>query len=243
MAWVRSAGLRGVRVVVEELGGDADAIARHAGAPDGALDDDELLVRDTTIAAVLESAAVELRCPDFGLRVALEQDLSLLGPLAVALQNAPSAAEALDYAAKYLFLHARGHGLRLVPDPRGSLGVVGVQCCYPDGVQAPPQRVDLGLLFLHRVLITLFDGRYGLRTVEVPHRPAATPARYEELFGTQVNFAQPAAVLRVPADLTRRAIKCSDRTTRQLALSYLNAQTADRGSPSPDGSMLSCANR
>ncbi|WP_431955461.1 AraC family transcriptional regulator ligand-binding domain-containing protein [Nocardia lijiangensis] len=230
MAWVRSAGLRGVRAVVEQLGGDADALARRANAPDGALDDDELMVRDSTIATILESAARELHCPDFGLRVALEQDLSMLGPLAVALQNAPTAADALDYTAKYLFVHARNLSVRLVPDPRGSRAVVGVRYGYPDGVQAPPQSIDMGLLFLHRVLISLFDGSYGLRTVEIPHRPVAPRRRYEELFSTQVHWQQPAAVLRVPKDLPQRTIEGGDRTTRLLALSYLDSQTPAAGS-------------
>ncbi|MEU2252470.1 AraC family transcriptional regulator ligand-binding domain-containing protein [Nocardia xishanensis] len=230
MAWVRSAGLRGVRTVVEQLGGDADDLARRANAPDGALDDDELMVRDSTIATILESAARELRCPDFGLRVALEQDLSMLGPLAVALQNAPTAIDALDYTAKYLFVHARNLSVRLVPDPRGSRAVIGVRYGYPDGVQAPPQSIDMGLLFLHRALIYLLGGSYGLRTVEIPHRPVAPRRRYEELFGTQVHWQQPAAVLRVPKDLAQRTIEGGDRTTRLLALSYLDSQTPAAGS-------------
>lgn len=223
MEWVRSAALRGVRTAVEKLGGDADAMARRAGVPVAALDDDELPVRGAAIAVLLESASRELRCPDFGLRVALEQDLSMLGPLAIALQNAPTAADALAYTAKYLFLHARGFSLTLVPDPRASRSTIGVRYGYPDRVQASPQSIDMGLLFLHRALTYLFHGDYGLRTVEVPHSPAAPRARYEELFGAQVNFKQPEAILRVPSDLPRRAIG-GDQLSRRLALFFLDAQ-------------------
>ena len=162
-----------MRTVVHELGGDADLIARRAGLPLGALDEDELLIQDSAIAAVLELAARELACADFGLRVALRQDLGMLGPLAVALQNSPTAAEALDCTSRYLFVHARSLSVRLVPDPKMVRGVVGVRYGYTEPVKVPPQSADMGLLFLHRALLYLLGGSYGLRTVEVPHRPGA----------------------------------------------------------------------
>lgn len=217
--------------MIEQLGGDADELARRVGAPEGALDDDDLLVRDTTIAALLETAARELHCPDIGLRVALEQDLTMLGALAVALQNAPTAADALDYTAKYLFVHTRNLTVRVIPDPRGAHGIAAVRYGYPDGVVAPPQSIDMGLLFVHRALLYLFGGSYGLRTAELPHRPAAPPSRYEELFGTQVHFGRPAAILRVPKSLAATAFDRGDTTTRQLALAYLNSRTEGADSP------------
>ncbi|MFC9473038.1 AraC family transcriptional regulator ligand-binding domain-containing protein [Nocardia sp. NPDC056952] len=230
MAWVRSAGLRGVRTVLERLGADADHYAHRFAVPDGGLDDDELLVRDSTIAALLETAAGELGCPDFGLQVAAEQDLDLLGPLTVALQNAPTVAEAIGYISKYLFLHAPNLGVHLVPDPRGARGVIGVRYGYPDGVLAPPQSIDMGLLFVHRFLNSTFGGNYGLRTVELPHQPAAAVERYEAAFGTRVDFGRPAALLRVPHSFTELPIEGNDRFTRQVALAYLDAQASSADS-------------
>ena len=199
-------------------------LARRAGLPPGALDRDELLIQDSAIAAVLELAARDLACSDFGLRVALRQDLGMLGPLAVALQNSPTAAEALDCTSRYLFVHARSLSVRLVPDPKMVRGVVGVRYGYTEPVKVPPQSADMGLLFLHRALLYLLGGSYGLRSVEVPHRPAAPVSRYEELFGARVNVDQSAALLRVPHDLPGRSIEGGDDMTRRLALAYLDAQ-------------------
>lgn len=212
--------------MVEELRGDADALARRAGVPEGALDDDEMLVQDTAIATILEVAARELECPDFGLRVALNQDLSMLGPLAVALQNSPSVGEMLECTSKYLFVHARSLSVSIVADPRGARGVIGVRYGYPEqAVFPPPQSIDMGLLFLHRSLVYLLGAGYGLRTVEMPHaRTGVTEGRFEELFGARVNFHSPAAVLRVPRDLPGRPIEGGDQVARQLALYYLDAQ-------------------
>src|SRR5699024_9540326 len=96
MAFLRSAGLRGVRQVLTELGGDPDDLARRSGLPAGALDSDEILVEDLSIALLLETAAAELRCPDLGLRVAGHQDLDMLGPVAVAVKNARTTTQALE---------------------------------------------------------------------------------------------------------------------------------------------------
>ncbi|MGC0362130.1 AraC-like DNA-binding protein [Rhodococcus sp. 27YEA15] len=221
MAWIRSAGLRGVRDVVEELGGDADTLATRAGLPRPALDSDELLIRDTAVATMLELAARTLNCPDLGLRVALRQDLDLLGPLAIAVRNSRSIGEALDCTDKYLFVHARSLSVELVADPRNVRGVVGYRYGYPPGITAPPQSIDMGLLFLHRTLVQLNGGQYGLRGVELPHQAVGPMTRYEELFGAHVTAGCAAAVLRVPRSLSSRPIADSDLTARYLALSYL----------------------
>ncbi|MFC5731269.1 MULTISPECIES: AraC family transcriptional regulator [Nocardioides] len=213
--------------MIEELGGDAEGFAHRCALPKGALDNDELLVQDTAIAAILETAARELDCPDLGLRVAMRQDLSMLGPLALVLLNSPSVADALDCTSKYLFVHARNLGLALVPDPRGAHGVLGIRYGYPPGVQAPPQSMDMGLLFLHRALTSLIGPRYGLRTVEIPHAPAAPTTRYHELFGANVHFRQPAAVLRVSSDLVQRPLAGGDQIVRQLALAHLESQAPE----------------
>ncbi|WP_433678214.1 AraC family transcriptional regulator ligand-binding domain-containing protein [Nocardia sp. CA-119907] len=231
MLWLRSSGLRGVRKVVEEFGGDADALVQRAGAPAGTLDSDELVVSDAAAAMIFESAAQELRCPDFGLRVALEQDMSVLGPLAIAILNAPTVADALECTSKYLFVHANNLMVAQVADPRGVRGVLGIRWGVVDSAHSRPQTIDGGMLFIHRALLYALGGNYGLRTVELPHVPLVAPSRYEELFGAQVNFAQPAAVLRVPADLMRRPILGSDNLTRQLALSYLETQAAHSTRP------------
>lgn len=225
MAYIRSAGLRGVRHVVTTLGGDPDDLARRCGLPHGALDDDEMLVQDLAIALLLETAATELRCPDLGLRVADHQDLDMLGPVAVAVSGARTPAQALEVTGKYLFFHARSLEITLVPDPEGDDDVVAVRFGYRDDVQAiPPQTNDLLLLFLHRAMRTLFGGEYGLLTVEVPGPLAVDPERYRSLFGAPASPFAPAAMLRVPASLLDLELAGGDRAAQQLALRYLDQQ-------------------
>lgn len=230
MAYVRSAGLRGVRSTIDELGGDADELAHRAGLPAGALDDDEILVPDLAIGLLLETAAIELACPDFGLRVALLQDFELLGPVAVAIRNARTTTQALEMTSKYLFFHARSLEITVVADPAGDPAVLGVRFGYRDDALAlPPQAIDLVLLFLHRALMDLLGGAYGLHSVELPNPLNAEAQRYRSLFGAPATPGASAAMLRVPSALLGRAIPGGDRTAQMLALQYLDRHGPSRG--------------
>ena len=230
MAYIRSSGLRGVRQVVTELGGDPDDLARRAGLPTAALDSDEILVEDMGIALLLEIAAAELSCPDFGLRVAQLQDLDMLGPVAVAVKNARTTTQALEMTSKYLFFHSRSIEITVVEDPRGDDDVLGVRFGYRDAGQVvPPQAVDLVLLFLHRAMQSVLGHDYGLLSVELPNEFSAAEEQYVALFGAPVNASTPGAVLRVPSALLGLPISGGDQTLQQLALRYLDQHVpADR---------------
>lgn len=227
---IRSAGLRGFADVVLELGGDPAALARQARLDPAALHTDDLLVPDLAVAGVLELAADELDTPDLGLRVAARQDLSLLGPLALAIENSPTVADALECSSRYLFVHAPGMRLATEPDPDGVAGVEALRYdVTPPGVAPPRQGTDLSLGTLHRNIRALVGGAYGLRTVDLPYAPLAPVAAYEDFFGARVRFERDAARLRLPASLAGLPLTGRDEQVRRLALDFL-----DRQEPAPD---------
>lgn len=220
---IRSAGLRGYRATVAELGGDAEEYARLAGLPVEALDEDDLLVSDVAMGTAYEMAAERLGVPDLGLRVGARQDLGMLGPLALAIRNSPTVVDALECCSRYLFVHARSLQLSLVDDPRGARGVVGVEYGYVAGADLPVlvQSTDVGLALLHRTIRFLVGGPYGLRTVELPYVPPAPLRVYEEFFGCEVRTGARAATLRVPASLAAQPLTGVDEGVRLLALAHL----------------------
>lgn len=222
MSLVRSAGLQGFRATVESLGGDVAPLAARAGVPMEALDHDEVLIDDASIAMILEIAAHELRCPDLGLRVAEAQQFSLLGPLSVAIQNSATLKDALDCTTRYMFVHAQNHSLIVGPDPQSARGVAAVQYSIGTGRQPLPQSLDMTLLFVHRAITFLVGGRYGLRSVALPHTPLASAARYEGAFGAPVRFSASEAALRLPASLLTRPLGDADAVLRQRALAFLS---------------------
>src|SRR5579859_8201579 len=104
-AMVRASGLRGYRALMRELGADPLEMLRRHRIPPESLDDDEALISLRAVVQMLEASAAATRCPDFGLRLSHSQDISVLGPLAIAMQNAPTVASAVDYASRYLIVH------------------------------------------------------------------------------------------------------------------------------------------
>ncbi len=229
MSVIRSAGLRGFRATVAELGGDAEQLAAACGLPIAALDADDLLIPDHALASVLELAARRLNCPDLGLRISLRQDLDMLGPLALAIRNSPSLTGVLECSARYLFLHARALTLTGESDPYGDRGVIALRYGVQPGLAIPTQATDLGLAFVHRTIQRLVDGSYGLRSVELPYQPTAPLARYEEFFGAPVRVKRPYAALRVPRDLPTRPLSGGDEKLHRLAMAFLAEQAGGVG--------------
>ncbi|MEU4236954.1 AraC family transcriptional regulator [Actinoplanes sp. NPDC026619] len=218
---VRAAGLRGLPALLDELGGDGVALLARQGIDAAALDTDDAVIRTLDAGRALETAAAELDCPDLGLRLAGRQDIAVLGPLAIAIENSATLGEALDCATRFLFVHSPALTVTQVPDPSGRPGVVGLRYASTELDPLPPQICDNGLGLLHRIIVLLGGGRYGLRSVHLTHRPLAPVARYTEFFGTDVRFAQEAAVLRVPATLTHATVAGGNRVLREVALDYI----------------------
>lgn len=229
MALIRAAGIRGFSELVLDHGGDPEAMARRARLPVGALSDDELLVDDVALGTVLEIAATVLDLPDFGLLLAERQDLTMLGALSVAIQNSPTVGEAMECTSRYLFVHARGLSVQMVPDPQGVAGVIGIRYGQAGMGEVFAQGLDVGLGFLHRTTRYLLSGAYGLRGVELPHHPLAPLVRYETFFGVPVLAGRPEAILRVPTSLLDQPIFDANQAARRLALAHLEGQAKDSG--------------
>ncbi|MET9111173.1 AraC family transcriptional regulator [Streptomyces zhihengii] len=223
MALVRSAALQNFRHCVDELGGDAVAYARLAALPLEALDSNDLLVDDRSVAAVLEIASAKLGCPDLGLRVGGTQELGMLGSLAVAIRNSPSVADALDCISRYMFVHGRELSLSVVGDPDRVPHMVALRYSCGEGRHPMPQATDMTMLYIHRMTEFLLGDRYTPSTVDLPHRPLASRDAYAVAFGTPVRFTREHADLRVPASLLALPLANTDGAVRRSALRSLSA--------------------
>lgn len=219
---IRAASLRGFAPLVRELGGDPDELLRRHGISAEALSTDDGLVSITAHDRMLDAAAVELDCPDLGLRLADSQDLSILGPLALAIEASSTVAEALECASQFLFVHSPALSVAVEPDPRGQAGVVALTY-RKDLRESPysPQAMELGIGLFHRVALALVNGSFGLRSVELSHPPISPLSRYAEFFGGEVHFSCPAGALRVDRRMLDERFHSADDTVRKVALDYL----------------------
>jgi AraC-like DNA-binding protein len=220
---VRAAGLRGLPGLIDTLGVDGRAMFARFGVDPGAPDTDDAVIASMAAARILETAAAEADCPDLGLRLAGQQNIGVLGPLALALESSDTLGEALDCATRFLFVHSPALTVGLVDDPAGRPGVLALRYGSTELDPMPPQSADLGLGLLHRTVALLAGGRYGLRSVHLPHAPLAPVARYTEFFGADVRFGQSSALLRVPQALAATPVAGGNRILHDAALDYLSS--------------------
>lgn len=225
MGNVRAASLRGFTELVTELGGDPHALLSRYSLQE-TIDDEEALVPVHKVVRLLEDAAKNLRCPDFGLRLAQHQDLGVLGPVAIAIENARTVGEAIQVASSYLFVHQQGASITPLLGEPGQ-----VEICYEFGEATSPharQAYDLTLAGGHRSMQMLGGARYKLLSVLMPHDPVAPAATYQRFFGAPVLFRQPRPALVVSRAFLRAALPKASEPLRGMATSYLEAHYGTR---------------
>ena len=231
---IRASVLRGLPALIDDLGGSGAEFLAGYGIDEGLAAKNDAYVSLRLTEQLLEDAAREFRVPDFGLRMAAQQDLHMLGPLAIAMENSRTVGEALDCAHRFLVVLSPALSLAVLPDPLGSPGLLGIRYASTTG-NASPQSINYGLGITHRV-VTLLNGggHYGLRSVQVPH-PRLAPAKvYREYFGADVVFDCPHAVLRVPRQLMDVPISGGNDLLRDIAMDFLEAHFSHQDIPVAD---------
>jgi len=180
---------------------------------------------------ILDDAAHQFQAPDFGLRMAAQQDLHILGPLAIAMENSPTVGEALEWANRYLFVLSPAFTHAVIPDPLGAPGVVGIR--FADSLANRwPQGIDYGVGVVHRVVALVCGGApYGLRSVQLPHARLAPEDVYRDYFGAEVAFDCPEAVLRVPRQVMDVPISGANDLLRDMAIDFLESHFSHQAVP------------
>jgi AraC-like DNA-binding protein len=231
---IRASTLRGFSALVDALGGSGPELVSASG-----LNESELAAWDTFVSValleyLLEDAASRLTAPDFGLRMAAQQELHFLGPVAIAMENSQTIGEAIECARRYLFVHSPAMSLEPIADPSGDPAVIGLRYQLADA-NASPQTTDYGIGIVHRVMVVI-SGRspYGLRSVQLPHPPLAPEAVYKDFFGAPVSFGAARAVLRVPRELLSAPVTGGNELLRDIAIDYLDTHFGRKQLPVAD---------
>jgi AraC-like DNA-binding protein len=229
-AMVRAGGLRGYTALMRELGADPIAMLRRYRIAPESLEDDDALLSLRAVVHLIEASSVATRCPDFGLRMAHNQDISVLGPLAIAMQNAPTVGHAMAYAARYLFVHSPGLVITLHED--SPLARKSAELRFEirlAGHPAQRQTVDLCLGDIHHMVKLLAGDRYILHAVTLPHEPVAPRSAYRRFFGAPVHFAQAYAGLHIAHATLEIGLQKVNQTLRQIAVDYLSVHFREPG--------------
>jgi AraC-like DNA-binding protein len=226
---VRAASLRGYESLMRDLNADPLALLkRHRITPESLHDDDALIpLRSAVI--LLEASAAATQRPDFGLRMARNQDISLLGPLSIAMQNSPTVADALQLASRRLYVHCSALVFTIQSSSlvRGSVEL-RVEILL-SGQPVQRQVMDQCLGDMHNMLRFLARDHYGLKAVALPHAPAAPLKTYTAFFGAPVRTAQEHGGLHVSRQTLTTTLQAVNESLRRIAVDYLTAHFGDPG--------------
>ncbi|MFC5731481.1 MULTISPECIES: AraC family transcriptional regulator [Nocardioides] len=231
---IRASILRGLPTLITRFGGPGEEFLAAYGIGGPVVEQHDTYVSLRLVERVLEEAARRFDVPDLGLQMAAQQDLHILGPLAIAMENSRTIGEALECANRFLFVVSPALSHEVIPDPLDNPGVLAIRYASTTGT-ASPQSIDYGLGMVHRaVTLVQGGGSYGLRSVQLPHPRLAPEAAYREHFGAEVAFDAPHAVLRMPRQLLAVPVIGGNDLLRDIAVDFLETHFGHEDVPVSD---------
>lgn len=219
---IRAAGMRGAAGALRDRGVAIEPLMDRLEIPRAALEDEELRVSLPAYAQLLELGSEAANCPDLGMQIAERQDISILGPIAIGMQNASTVGEAMQVASRFLHAHSSGIRLNLHADtPSPGQTSMRMTLITPSW-QSRRQLMDLCLADAHHFMVFLAQAPAPVLAANLPHTPLASAGRYAECFGHAVEFGRPHAEVIVPSAFLAQGLSGAVAALHRLSLDYLN---------------------
>lgn len=219
---VRSESLTGYCDLVEQLGGDPDALLALFELNRQKVDVPGNLFPYRSFVALLEATAQSLECPDFGIRCANLQDFSVLGPIALAAQQSENQGEALQRVSSYLHVYTPALGLNLSALPGGETLLLEIQVLLkplPKCVQA----IELTMALSAKIIHMLGGGLLKPIKAMLPHSPVNPMNVYRKAFPCEVTFNQGVSAYEVRASDLSLPLSAKQSELGEMAYSYLQS--------------------
>jgi AraC-like DNA-binding protein len=190
---VRTGAYSRFPALVGSLGGDANALLLQVQIDPAALADDKHSLPFLKLAHLLETAANDRACADLGMRLAAAQAAlgatKALGPIGVAMRNAPTLREALQYFADHS--HAYSNALRVCLDRLPNDGRMFLLIeSHPAMQTRQLQAMEHALALMQHVCTTISNGRVRAPEFWFSHEARAPQPVYRNHFNATVRFAQ-----------------------------------------------------
>jgi len=189
-AMVRVDALRKFTDAVTQLGGDANALLAKVQIDPAVLANRHAVIPYRSLVHLLERAALELACPDFGMRLASVQDgAKVLGPLEVAMRNSGTLREAFRYCAEHVQAYSTGTQISIEED-RAQRSVFLRFEILVARLPHHPQTVEHTVLLTQHNALDLSGGQVRAREIWFTHEPLSPLSTYRAYFGATVRFGQ-----------------------------------------------------
>jgi AraC-like DNA-binding protein len=221
--------LQGLANTIANLGGDVDAYAQRFQLPLRLTGDADVQLPGDRLVRLLEACAVDLNCPDFGLRAGFSQGRDALGPIAMVALHCATAGEAIEAIARYLNLLNPALELQLLS------GRSGPRLSYELKVlRAGPSRQfeQWSLAIGVRVLRLIAGDQARPKAILLPHAPLLPLTHYTDFFGCPVRFSQAAFGAELFAADMKRPMLRNDPELKALIGDYIE-KIADPAVNSP----------
>jgi AraC-like DNA-binding protein len=177
--------------LVKDLGGDAEALLRHLGIDTSLLAQGRSSFGYRSWVNLLEHAATQAHCPDFGMRLAMLQGGgNVFGPMGEVMKHSNTLGEAVDYVANHCYAHSLAARVRVMPDQVKHTLFVGHEILL-DRLPSKCQAIEQVLLLGHLNAVEITGGRARVREVRFRHQPLSPLRVYRRNFGCDVRFDQP----------------------------------------------------
>jgi AraC-like DNA-binding protein len=177
--------------LVTKLGGDSAALLSKFRIDPAILVNQHAFIPYRSFIRLLDQAATELACPDFGMQLAAQQSYGPkeMGPLEIAMHNSCTVRAAFSYCAEHARIYRAATQLSIEGGCEEESAFVRCDTLIP--TLAPyPHTIERGLLLLQRAALDLSSGRISPREIWVMHEPISPLAAYFENFGTSIRFGQ-----------------------------------------------------
>jgi AraC-like DNA-binding protein len=176
--------------LVSDMGGDPETLLRDVGIDPRLLLEGKPSLSYRSWVNLLEHAATELHCPDFGMRLAsLQGGGKVFGPMGLVMGNSNTLGEALRYVASHLYAHSLAACMHLAPDDASGDLFVGWEILL-DRLPNKRQMIEQVLLLAHLNAVEITGSRARVRRVLFRHQPVLAARVYRSYFGCEVRFGQ-----------------------------------------------------
>lgn len=181
--------LHGFAKLVDQLGGDGIALLLKCGVDPAVMEDPTGVLPYRTLVNLLESAARELRCPDFGMQLAAVQGpRKIIGPLGVAMRNSPTLGAALRYCSKNgrVFSKAASVILEKLSAQRHILRFDVLLEDAPGHIQV----IEHHMWLVHHAIAAMSRDNAQAHEIWFMHEPCAKLSSYRSHYGARIRFGE-----------------------------------------------------
>jgi AraC-like DNA-binding protein len=207
--------------LVQQLGGDSKQLLRQSGIDPAVLKTPGSLIGYRSRLRVMECAARQLSCPDFGLRLAMIQGSNPgYGPIGVVMRNSDTLGQAVGHLARYTYAYNHASRVRLEPDRAHQQLLLWLEFLI-EGTPDPRQLVEHGFMLLVLQFAQLTGGAARVRGIQFRHEAHLPLKTYRGYFGCDVSFGENVDGLVLGEGDLACPIVNADHTVYEMATSFL----------------------